>query len=243
MLRDNYLQRNGQDSWRRLVLALVGGAMICGCSSADLVLAAEAALPQAAPLRVPRQPSGIDELHPRLSWVVESGQRASAKPLTRSSSPATRRGSGRTRATCGTAASRERRYDWCCLWRQAIDSRQQCSGRLRSGTRPESPPSGASGRCGAWRCSSRAIGKRSISASTTDTVAPLCGPAFPPACRQYRKEFSATKPVWRATIYATALGIYELHLNASGSAMLTSPPAGPITINGLTTRPTTLLHW
>ena len=36
---------------------------------------------------------------------------------------------------------------------------------------------------------------------------------FLPPARQYRKEFTATKQVRRATIYATALGIYELHLN------------------------------
>ena len=36
-----------------------------------------------------------------------------------------------------------------------------------------------------------------------------------PAARQYRKEFSADKQVKRATIYATALGIYELHLNGN----------------------------
>jgi len=35
---------------------------------------------------------------------------------------------------------------------------------------------------------------------------------LPPA-RQYRKEFSTTKPIYRVTIYVTALGIYELHLN------------------------------
>jgi alpha-L-rhamnosidase len=36
---------------------------------------------------------------------------------------------------------------------------------------------------------------------------------FLPAARQYRKEFSLDKPVRRATIYATALGIYELYFN------------------------------
>src|SRR5436305_13897203 len=30
---------------------------------------------------------------------------------------------------------------------------------------------------------------------------------------QFRKEFAAAKPIRRATIYSTALGIYELHLN------------------------------
>jgi alpha-L-rhamnosidase len=36
---------------------------------------------------------------------------------------------------------------------------------------------------------------------------------FLPPARQYRKEFKITGPVRRATVYATALGIYELHLN------------------------------
>ena len=36
---------------------------------------------------------------------------------------------------------------------------------------------------------------------------------FLPPARQYRKEFSAEKKIARATLYATALGIYELYLN------------------------------
>ncbi len=37
---------------------------------------------------------------------------------------------------------------------------------------------------------------------------------FLPAARQYRKEFrSGEKPIRRATVYATALGIYELYIN------------------------------
>jgi alpha-L-rhamnosidase len=34
-----------------------------------------------------------------------------------------------------------------------------------------------------------------------------------PAAQQLRKEFAASKPIQRATLYATALGIYEVHLN------------------------------
>ena len=34
-----------------------------------------------------------------------------------------------------------------------------------------------------------------------------------PAARQYRKEFTTAKVIKRATLYATALGIYELHVN------------------------------
>src|SRR5208282_849386 len=36
---------------------------------------------------------------------------------------------------------------------------------------------------------------------------------FLPPAHQYRKEFSAGKTIKRATIYSTALGIYELWLN------------------------------
>jgi alpha-L-rhamnosidase len=36
---------------------------------------------------------------------------------------------------------------------------------------------------------------------------------FLPPARQYRKEFEIKKPIRRAMIYSTALGIYELHLN------------------------------
>jgi alpha-L-rhamnosidase len=38
-------------------------------------------------------------------------------------------------------------------------------------------------------------------------------PLFLPLARQYRKEFATAKAVRRATIYSTALGIYELQLN------------------------------
>lgn len=44
-----------------------------------------------------------------------------------------------------------------------------------------------------------------------------------PAARQYRKEFASTKQVKRASLYSTALGIYELHLNGQrvGDALFT----------------------
>ncbi len=39
------------------------------------------------------------------------------------------------------------------------------------------------------------------------------GPLFLPGARYLRREFEVTRPIARATIYATALGIYELRLN------------------------------
>ena len=52
-----------------------------------------------------------------------------------------------------------------------------------------------------------------ISYRDTTPVHRFADPLFLPPARQYRKEFASAKPVRRATVYATALGIYELHLN------------------------------
>ncbi len=52
-----------------------------------------------------------------------------------------------------------------------------------------------------------------ISFSDKTPLHRFADPLYLPPARQYRKEFAAAKPVSRATIYATALGIYELHLN------------------------------
>src|SRR5262249_718073 len=52
-----------------------------------------------------------------------------------------------------------------------------------------------------------------ISFRDTTPIPKFPQPLFLPPARQYRKEFSAKKTIRRATIYATALGIYELHLN------------------------------
>ncbi len=52
-----------------------------------------------------------------------------------------------------------------------------------------------------------------ISFRDTTPLHRFAQPLFLPPARQYRKEFASTKAVRRATIYSTALGIYELHLN------------------------------
>src|ERR1035437_10672596 len=52
-----------------------------------------------------------------------------------------------------------------------------------------------------------------ISFRDTTPVHRFAQPLFLPPARQYRKEFAASKAIRRATIYGTALGIYELHLN------------------------------
>ena len=58
------------------------------------------------------------------------------------------------------------------------------------------------------------IGRPTTSAIVmTSPIATDTTRLFLPAARQYRKEFDAGKEVKRATVYATALGIYELHLN------------------------------
>ena len=47
-----------------------------------------------------------------------------------------------------------------------------------------------------------------------------------------RTTFRVDRPVRRAILYTTALGIFDAHLNGRGSATTISTPAGPITRSG-----------
>ncbi len=81
---------------------------------------------------------------------------------------------------------------------------------------------GASQHRGRWACWTIRIGRPTTSAiATMPPIHTDTKRLFLPAARQYRKEFAAKKQIKQATLYATALGIYELHLNGKrvGDAM------------------------
>jgi len=159
-------------------------------------------------------PLGIDEAQPRLTWRVESderGQRQSAYRILVASSEAQLKkevgdlwDSGKV-ASDQTVnivyagkplASREQCFWKTCVWDK--------SGR----TRWSKPAFWTMGllKLEDWRADY-------ISFRDTTPVFKDTKSLFLPAARQYRKEFSAGKTVKRATLYATALGIYELYLN------------------------------
>jgi alpha-L-rhamnosidase len=159
-------------------------------------------------------PLGIDETKPRLSWRVESrerGQRQTAYQLLVATSQELLQPGKADLWDSGKVSSdetvnieyagKELSSGLECFWAvRTWDVEGEASGWSK-------PAMWAMGllKPAEWRAD---ISYRDDSAVHKDP-----NTLFLPAARQYRKEFSAERRVKRATIYATALGIYELHVN------------------------------
>jgi len=159
-------------------------------------------------------PAGIDEAQPRLSWRVEASERgqkqtafqilvaSSAELLHRNTGDLWDSGKISSGETVNIAyagkplASRQQCFWKVCTWDKDGKARWSDPALWTMGLlKPED-----------WKADF--ISFRDTTPVWKDTKN-LC---LPPA-RQYRKEFTATKTVKRATIYSTALGIYELYVN------------------------------
>jgi alpha-L-rhamnosidase len=161
------------------------------------------------------EPLGIDEAQPRLTWRIESDVR----------------GARQTAYQLLVATDRKKlEKDEADLWDSGkvvsdetaniayagkpLGSRQQCFWKVRVWDQQDKPAKwspAASWTIGLrrsedWKASYISFKDNSPVHKDPNTL------ALPPA-HQYRKEFALQKEVKRATIYATALGIYELHLN------------------------------
>jgi len=160
-------------------------------------------------------PLGLDELRPRLSWIVESGERGqrqtACRVLVASDEARLAKGRGdlwdsgkvKSSETVGVV------YDG-----KRLSSRQRCYWKVKVWDKD--------GKASEWSEPARwSMGllkakdwqAEYISFRDKAPVHKFKEPLYLPAARQYRKEFAASREVRRATIYATALGIYELHLN------------------------------
>lgn len=159
-------------------------------------------------------PKGIDEAQPRLTWRVESGERGQKQTayqvLVASSEKLLKQDVGDLWDSGKVASDQTVNVVYAG---RALVSRQECFWKVRvwdkNGTAKWSAP--ASWTMGLlkpddWRA--EYISFRDTTAVHKDTKS-----LFTPPARQYRKEFAAPKQVKRATVYATALGIYELYLN------------------------------
>ncbi len=161
------------------------------------------------------EPLGIDEAQPRLTWRLESEAR----------------GARQVAYQLVVASSRERlERGPADLWDtgkvmsddtvniayagKPLRSRQQCFWKVRSWDQD--------GKTTKWSAvSSWSMGllmpedwKASyITCKDTTPVHKDPTTLALPSARQYRTEFTTRKEIKRATLYATALGIYELHLN------------------------------
>jgi alpha-L-rhamnosidase len=195
--------------------------LVAGALGPNLASAAEA--PAGGPGLTPRQlrceylvnPLGIDEAHPRLSWIVESnqrGQRQTACQVLVASDDALLRKDRGNLWDSGKMASDQ--TTGIVYGGKALASQQHCYWKIKVWDKD--------GKASAWSepatwgmglLKARDWKAQYISFRDTTPVHRFAQPLFLPPARQFRKEFAAGKAVRRATIYGTALGIYELHLN------------------------------
>ncbi len=159
-------------------------------------------------------PLGIDETRPRLSWRVESperGQKQTAyRILVASAKDLLARESGDLWDSGKIAGDDTVNVSY---QGRALRSREQCFWKVcvwdKNGQATWSEPAGWT--MGLLEPSDWTA--KYISARDDSPVWKDRSKLFLPPARQYRREFAATKTVKRATVYATAMGIYELYLN------------------------------
>jgi alpha-L-rhamnosidase len=160
-------------------------------------------------------PLGIDEREPRLSWIVTSearGQRQTAYQIRAASSLEKLLSGNADLCDSGKIDSDETVN--IVYQGKSLASRQACFWQVRVWDKNAKASTWSSP--GRW--SMGLLKKEDWLADwisfkdETELTASRQKIVLPPA-RYYRKEFEAEKSVRRATIYATALGIYELSLN------------------------------
>ena len=159
-------------------------------------------------------PLGIDALQPRLTWRVESNDRGARQTayqiLAASSAEQLERNIGDLWDSGKVSGGQTVNIVYAG---RPLASREQCVWKVcvwdehgnPSWSKPASWSMGLL-QSGDWRADY-------ISFHDTTPVWKDTQKLFLPPAHQYRKEFSAGKNIKRATVYATALGIYELYLN------------------------------
>ncbi len=162
-----------------------------------------------------RNPRGIDETKPRLSWRVESGERGQRQTAYRvlvARSPETlAREQGDLWDSGKVESNRTTHIEYDG---QPLTSRQECFWTVRVWDRDgvasdwSEPETWSMGLLDDSDWSARYISYRDDTPVFKDRKS-----LFLPPARYYRKQFAASGTIKRATVYATALGIYQLELN------------------------------
>jgi alpha-L-rhamnosidase len=160
-----------------------------------------------------QSPLGIDEAHPRLTWRLESSERGE-----------------RQTAYEILVASELGKIDSPDLWDsekvansqtvnivyagKPLTSRQRCFWKVKVWDKDGQPSDWSEPAEWTMGLLKPDDWKADYITFRDDSPIPKAtNPLTLPPAHQYRKQFSAAKPIRLATIYATALGIYELHLN------------------------------
>jgi alpha-L-rhamnosidase len=160
-------------------------------------------------------PMGLDEMHPRLTWRVDSGERGekqTAYQILVASDEKTLNGEGEALWDSGKVASDQTVN--VVYGGKPLSSRAQCFWKVKVWDKTGKPSAWSEptkwtmGLLRPEDWTAEYISFKDTTPIHNDPKSLFLAPA-----RQYRKEFSASGSIRRATIYATALGIYELHLN------------------------------
>jgi len=210
------MMKNTNSIGRRQSAGVVG--MIClllGMAALPMSSRAAAGIvPTALRCEYRVNPLGLDETSPRLTWRVESDERGAKQSAYRilvASSAALLKDNTGDLWDSGKVASSDTIN--IAYAGKPLASRQQCFWKVCVW--------GADGEAGWSEPASWTMGLLQSDEWKADYIsfrdtAPVWkdkSNLFLPPAHQYRKEFSAGKKIQRATVYATALGIYELYLN------------------------------
>jgi alpha-L-rhamnosidase len=159
-------------------------------------------------------PQGIDEAQPRLTWRVESakrGQRQTAYQILVASSAAQLAKNSGDLWDSGKISSADTVN--IAYAGRPLNSREPCFWKVRAwdqdGKAQWSEPA-------QWSMGLLQPGDWSADYISFHDDSPVWKDTeklFLPPAHQFRKEFSAAKKIRRATLYATALGIYDFYLN------------------------------
>ena len=214
--RESQLPLAARASTTACALVWLGVALLGAAASIPHASAAGAALsPRHLRCEYLVDPLGLDETHPRLSWMVESiqrGQRQTAYQI--------------------MVAREESRLleDHCDLWDSGKVSNSDTTGIVYAGKKLRSRERyywkvrvwDKDGNVSSWSTPATwTMGllepddwkARFISYRDTTPLHRFADPLFLPPAHQYRREFNCAKRVKRATLYITALGIYEGYVN------------------------------
>ncbi len=152
-------------------------------------------------------PVGLEETAPRFSWILVSEQRGAKQHTYRIRVSSTPNGD----ADLWDSGMVESNDTTNIVYRgRPLGSRQQCFWTVTVNGVTSDQASWTMGLLGANDWAAEWISFKDdtpLTATQTNVVLP--------APRHYRKPFSAGKSISRASVYATALGLYELSINVS----------------------------
>jgi alpha-L-rhamnosidase len=160
-------------------------------------------------------PAAIDQEHPRLTWRVESNERGQQQTayqiLVSTSAEDLARGLGNLWDSGKVSSDQTVNVVYAG---KALKSRQRCYWKVMIWDKAgEASEWSKAGSWGMGLLQSKDWSALYISFHDTTPVFKDETELFLPAAHQYRKEFTAPKEILHATIYSTALGVYELYLN------------------------------